>query len=118
MYGRPSSASPGVVDADHVRVREPRCEPGLAQEALAEVGVAGEVLGQQLDRHRPVQLLVLREVDRRHAAVPERSLEPVAADQARGTPSGGFLPEPAGGPCPCSAVLRVNPVTPDPRKDY
>ena len=44
-----------VVDADDVRVREPRREPGLAQEALAEGRVAREVLGEQLDRHRAVR---------------------------------------------------------------
>ena len=69
----------GVVDADHVRVREPRRQPRLAQEPLAEGGVAGQVFGEQLERYRPMQLLVLREVDGRHAAVAERALEPVAA---------------------------------------
>ena len=37
------------------------------------------LLGEQLQRYRPMQLLVLREVDGRHAAVAERALEPVAA---------------------------------------
>ncbi len=33
----------GVVDRDDVRMRERRGDPGLAQEALAEVGVVGQI---------------------------------------------------------------------------
>src|SRR3954453_1752546 len=81
---RPPVAGPAdVVDVDHVRVREPRREPRLAQEPRAEGGVAGQVLGQQLDRDGPGELGGAREVDARHPAVAERAFEPVAVDAHR-----------------------------------
>ena len=68
-----------VVDAHDVRVREPRGEACLAQEARAQLVVAREVLGEALQRDGTVELDVAREVDDRHRAVPERALELVAA---------------------------------------
>ena len=74
-------------------MREPGREPRLAQEPLPEGRVARQVLGEELDRNRAVQLLVLREVDGRHAAVAERALEAVAAaTEAGGTHPGDFYP--------------------------
>ena len=81
-----------VVDADDVRVGEPRRELGLTDEPPPELIVAREVLRQQLDRHRPLELGVAPEVDRGHAAVPERPLDPVPASDRRGTHPGDFYP--------------------------
>ena len=69
----------GVVDVDDVRVRETRRQPCLAQEAIAKGRVAGEALRENLDRDRPAELVVAGEEDGRHAAMPERALESVAA---------------------------------------
>src|SRR5206468_1614459 len=74
-----------VEDPHDVRVGEPRRQPGLAEKAPLEVLVPGKVLGQPLQRHRPVELDVVREVDRSHRAVPERTNELVApGDACRG----------------------------------
>ena len=82
---RPALVLARVEDPDDVRVRQPRREPGLAQEPGAELRVAPEVLGEQLDGDRPVQLLVVGAEDGGHAAVTERPPEPVPArDEPRG----------------------------------
>jgi len=82
-----------VEDGDDVRVRESRCQPRLAEESPPERGVAGEALREQLHRHLPVELGVVCEVHRGHAAVAERPLEPVAAATDAGrTHAGEFYP--------------------------
>ena len=45
----------GVVDRDDARMVEPGREARLAQEPLAEALVVGEVAGDHLERHRPVE---------------------------------------------------------------
>src|SRR5207244_1435025 len=67
----------GVVHLHDVGMRQPRSEPRLAYEALAEVAVTGEVLREELDRNRAAELTVVREVDDGHSPVAERVLEPV-----------------------------------------
>ena len=57
---------------------ELRRQARLADEAVAEVRAVGEVAGENLDRDRTVELLVLREIDGRHPAAAEDVLEPVA----------------------------------------
>ena len=60
-----------VVDGDDVGVREPRREPRLPQKTLLVLLVRGEILGEPLDRDWPVELGVVRELDRRHAPAAE-----------------------------------------------
>jgi len=68
-------AVPDVIDLDDVRVHEPGREPRLAQEAVAKRLVPGEVLGQHLERDRPVELPISGEIDGCHAAAAERPLD-------------------------------------------
>ena len=70
---------PGVEDLHDVGVDQARGCLRLALEARHEGGVLGQVLGQQLDRHPPLQALVEGEVDGRHAAEAQSAFEPVAA---------------------------------------
>ncbi len=53
----------GLVDRDHVRVVERGGETRLAQEARPEALVLGELRGDQLQRHRPLQRQVGGPVD-------------------------------------------------------
>src|SRR5207248_9600402 len=62
-------------------------------EALPKAVVARRVLGEQLDRHRPVELRVAREVHGGHPPVTERPFQPVApAGDASSTHSRDFYP--------------------------
>ena len=69
-----------VVDRDHVGVVERRGDLRLALEALAELGVLGQLGGDQLERDRAVQREVDGAVDDAHAAAAGHRLDPVAAD--------------------------------------
>src|SRR5206468_6709048 len=60
-----------VVDAEDVRVAEPRDGHRLLMEALAVLLVLGEELGQDLDRHVAVERGVVGLVDGGHAAAPD-----------------------------------------------
>ena len=71
--------APRVVDLDDVGVLEAGGRLRLAAEARDEGLVLGQVLGQQLDGHPPLEHLVHREVDRRHPAGAEPALDAVAA---------------------------------------
>ena len=57
-----------VVDADHVRVLEPRRRLRLAAEALDELRVLGEALVQELERHPAAEHRVVGEPDVGHPA--------------------------------------------------
>src|SRR4029079_10692436 len=70
-------------DAHDVRMREARGEPSFAEEAGAQVLVAGEILGETLQGDRPLELDVVREVDDGHRTVPERPLDLVPARDER-----------------------------------
>ena len=61
-----------VEDAHDVRVREPRGQAGLTNEAPPQVIVPGEVLGQPLECDRPIELDVVHEIDGRHRPVTQR----------------------------------------------
>ena len=63
----------------HVGVLEPRGGQRLAPEARDEVLVLGQVLGQQLDRHRPLQHRVGGQEHGGHAARAQAAVERVAA---------------------------------------
>ena len=71
-------------------------EAGLTEEAAPQLLVPGQVLGEPLQRDRPVELDVVREVDGRHRAVAQRPDELVAARDARHGAHRSF-PSP---PCP------------------
>ena len=69
-----------VVDRDDARVVE-RCDHlRLLDEALAEVAVAAEVVGERLDRGLAAEDRVLGVVDEAHAAAAEQSEHAVAGD--------------------------------------
>src|ERR671934_55536 len=68
----------GVVDGDDVGVVEGGGDARLAQEALAEALVLGQLGGEQLERHLASEAQVLGAVDDAHAAAPEQGLDPVA----------------------------------------
>jgi hypothetical protein len=68
-----------VVHRDDVRMRERRGRLGLAPEALDEEIVVRVTLVQNLDRDPAAEILVLGEVDVRHAARPELADDAVAA---------------------------------------
>ncbi len=69
-----------VVDGDDGGVVEPGGEPRLAQEALAEAVAVGELAGDHLQRHRPLEAEVGGAVDDPHPAAGEQLFDPVAGD--------------------------------------
>ena len=69
----------GVVDLHDVRVRDARGEPRLAQEPGPKALVVGQVLREHLERDRPSEHRVVREIDGRHTAAAERALDRVPA---------------------------------------
>src|SRR6185436_14682966 len=66
-----------VMHRHDVRVRERRGRARLAQESLAQPGVAGKLRLQHLERDKPVETQVRSEVDRAHAATTEFALDAV-----------------------------------------
>jgi hypothetical protein len=70
-------------------VRQRRHRPRLAREALERLGVGGELLRQDLDRHLAAEAGVARPPDLAHAAGAERADDLVAAEaRARRQPPG------------------------------
>ena len=69
-----------VVDRDGVRVLERRCQLALAQEPLTKALVEGQLGGDELDRHRPLQPAVVRPVDDSHPALADQLFQPVAEE--------------------------------------
>ena len=84
----------------------------LAPEARDEAVVLGEVLGQQLDRDLPLEHVVERAVDGRHAAGAEPLVEPVAARDLRVAPEDAHVASrpPAAGASVLTGALRCCPV--------
>ena len=60
-----------------------REQPGLADEALSEALVLGEMGREHLEREPALQVDVLRFVHAAHAAATEFALDPVAGQQRR-----------------------------------
>ena len=90
----------GVEDRHHVGVVEAGGEAGLAQEALAEALVVGEVAGDHLQRHRPVERQVRRPVDDPHPAARDQRVDAVPAKgraDCRFCPA-AVIPPPGAGP--------------------
>ena len=72
-----------VEDAHDVRVREPRCQTCLSEEAPPQVLVPRKVFGEPLQRHGPLEFGVVSQIDRRHGAMAERTDELVASCDTR-----------------------------------
>ena len=78
------------VNGDDVRMRERRRGSGLAEEPLAERAIAGELRWEHLERDRPVELEIAREIDGAHAAATELALDGVTvAEPAANVVEGG-----------------------------
>ena len=79
-----------TVEVSDVRVIERGEEPGLALEAREPLGIGGEGLGQELDRHVAAELRVGGAIDLAHPARADRGGDPVVrerlADQGRAPP--------------------------------
>ncbi len=75
---------PDVVDLHHPAGSGPAQQPGLGQEALPDVEPVGPVLGEDLHRHRGLELGVVREPHRGEGAAAQRPFEAVAADPLQG----------------------------------
>ena len=71
----------GVDHRDDVGVGELGDRARLLAEALELVGLLGHLAVHHLDRDRPVEGLVVGQVDGRHAAAAELRLQPVAAGE-------------------------------------
>ena len=65
-------------------MRELRDRARLAVEALAELRIGGERLGQNLDRDGPVEARVARAIDLAHAARAEGGQDLVGAEAGAG----------------------------------
>ena len=89
---RPPVGIARVVDTHDVGVRQPAGEPRFAHESLQERFVPCEMLREQLDRDWPVELDVMCEIDRRHAASSELVLDAVATACERETQPLPFFP--------------------------
>ncbi len=70
-----------LVDRDDVRVVERGGDPRLAQEALAEALVLGELGGDDLERDLAAEALLLGAVDRTHPATADERFDSVAGDR-------------------------------------
>ena len=70
----------GVVHRDHVRVVERARRPRLAEEPLAELLLAGDLRGNDLQRDLPPQADVLGAVHHAHPAATDDLLDLVAGD--------------------------------------
>ena len=73
-----------LVDGDDVGVIERGGDPRLAQEALAEALVLGELGGDHLERDLASEPLLLGAVDRAHPPSADEGLDPVAGDRRSG----------------------------------
>ena len=79
MKGRPSSVSPASYTWTTFGCESRPASRASRRNRVRNVLVVAEMLGQHLHRDRPVQLLVVGEIHDRHAAVPERALDAIAA---------------------------------------
>ena len=73
----------GAVTADDVGVVEQLAALVLAVEAIDVALVAGEAVGEHLERHLLAQLLMIGQVDRSHAALAESAQNAELAESAQ-----------------------------------
>ena len=83
--------SPDVVQRADVRMVERRDGARFALEALAELGIGGECVGQDLDRDDAIEPRVARLVDLAHAAGADEREDFVGAEAGAGGQSHGLL---------------------------
>ena len=88
-HEEPIALLAGVVDRDDVGVRERRHRLRLGLEAGERVGVIGEVLGQDLDRHVALEAGIAGAVDLPHPAGAERRDDLVRAEAVAGREAHG-----------------------------
>ncbi len=69
-----------LVDRHDVGMVEGRREARLAQQALAEALIPGEIRAEDLERNRPVEARVAGEVDLAHAAAADQLLDLVGTE--------------------------------------
>src|SRR5208282_2736107 len=86
---RPALEFSNVVYRANVRVIERRGGARFAPEPLDSLGVPGNVVGKELQRHAPAQARVLGLVDHAHASAAKFFLYDVMGDGAAGD-GGGF----------------------------
>ena len=72
----------GVVDRDHVGMVETGGDLQLAQEAVAEAGVIGQLGRKELERCPAVQAQVLGQIDDPHSSLAQHRFQPVAGQLA------------------------------------
>ena len=103
----------GVVHLDHVGVDQLCGRERLPPEPRQEAVVLGQVLGQQLDGDLPLQDVVARAVDGRHAAGSETLVEPVPPRYLESEHGHRYSPPPGttAPPSPVTPVLPSCPVT-------
>ena len=77
-----------LVDGDDVGMVERGRDPRLAQEALAEALVLGELGGDHLERDLAPETLLLGAVDRTHPSAADERFDPVAGDRRSGRQHG------------------------------
>ena len=77
-----------LVDGDDVRVVERGRDPRLAQEALAEALVLGELGGDHLEGDLAPEPRLLGAIDRAHSPSADEGLDPVAGDRRSGRQHG------------------------------
>ena len=80
----PAGVLADEVDVRDVRVDDAGLRAGLAHEALAELRIAGERLGEHLHGDGAIEREVGREVDLAHAAGAEAALDAEVAELAAG----------------------------------
>jgi len=74
---------PEGVERDDVRVREPRCSAGFAQEAFPGVSSGGEIGGKDLDRDVAVEEGLVRKIDAAHPSMANEAYERVLRAERR-----------------------------------
>src|SRR5262249_36594704 len=74
-----------VVDLDHVRMRQPRVEPGLDFQSTTAI-VGHFVRANPLDRDRAIELRVVPGKHFAHPTAPEPTQVPISADLRRQRP--------------------------------
>src|SRR5207244_5469928 len=71
-----------ILQRENVRMVQPRRDLDLAEETL-RTERRRQLRPQHFDRHDPAMLDVVREVDRRHAAAPQLTLDRIATREDR-----------------------------------
>ena len=71
------------MDREEMRVLDRRGGPALPEKPTPGIRIAGPVAGQHLDRHPPVEPVIVSQVDPAHRAGADQAQDSVAADHGR-----------------------------------